>query len=417
VDPNRQFVDRKSEIVDSSNWVLVALLVASAAVLQVAESFIPYPVPGVRIGLANMVTLIALVRLGRGEAVRISLLRTVIGSVVLGTFLSPTFILSFSGALASALAMAGLDFVSEKTPLRFSLIGISVAGSVSHILAQVVVVYLLFIRTSAVLSLLPWLALIAVGTGLLTGIIALQAARRMQRDTPYAQRLAPDEGVRAYSVKREAYGEARVASLLHRVPAALKVVVTLALAVLVVAVHDFAVYGAVFLVLALLAAVGRVSLAKLACDLRRLALFLALAFLAPVLFTGYGRILLSVGPVRVTTDGLASGGLFAARIIVLFFATSILAWTTTPDAVSRVLGAALTPVKAFGISADRMAAITSLSWSAFPALWDYARKLLTGAGRSKGIRGLAGLSSDLVAELYLEAERMAGRTGGKPPLL
>jgi heptaprenyl diphosphate synthase len=67
----------------------IAFLVACASVLQILESLIPNPIPGVRLGLANMITLVALVDLGVGAAVEIAVLRTVCSSFILGTFFHP----------------------------------------------------------------------------------------------------------------------------------------------------------------------------------------------------------------------------------------------------------------------------------------------------------------------------------------
>jgi len=388
--------------------VRVALLVAAAAVLQVAESFIPYPVPGVRIGLANVVTLVALVRLGRGEAIRISFLRTVIGSVFMGTFLSPTFLLSLSGALASALAMAGLHFLGEKTPARFSLLGISLAGAVTHMLAQVLVAYFLLIRAAAIVTLMPWLALAAVATGLLTGVVALQAARKLRAEETEFTAKTPRREARAGvgpvgDPLPAAVGTDRPAvSVLSRAPAWLKVSVTLLLAVALVAGQHRVVFAAVALFLALSAALARVSFARLGRDLRRVGLLAALAFVVPALATGYGRVLFALGPLRVTGDGLAAGGFFAARVLLLSLATTILAWTTAPATIVRVLDA---PLRAVGRS-GRMAETAGLAWSAFPMLWDYARRFITGRLRRPGrVRALAGL----VAEVYREAEEIGAR--------
>jgi heptaprenyl diphosphate synthase len=395
--PDASPADRRPQ----DDLVRISLLVACASVLQVAESMLPYPVPGVRIGLANIVTLIALARLGPAEAVRVSLLRTVIGSVVMGTFLSPAFILSFAGALASALVMVALYALSRSTPVRFSLLGLSLAGSVCHIGAQVAVVYALFIRSGAVVGIWPWLALVAVGTGLLTGLMAVRVCRRLERadagDTRYQ---IPDT---RYQIAEKGTGrDTGAIDFLHRAPAGLKLTATVAFAVLIIAVHSFVAYGAALAAIAALALLSRIPARRLAGDLRRLALFLALALVTPVLFTGWGRVVFALGPLRVTGQGLTAGALFAGRILLLFFATSILAWTTPAQEVARVLGAVLAPVRALGMSPEKMAAIASLSWSFFPALWDRAQRLVSGR---RGARGLGRVIEELVADVYREAER------------
>ena len=83
----------------------IARHAAAAIVLTVAEAAIPLPLPGIKPGLANIVTLVVLARWGWREAVWVSLLRVLAGSLLLGQFLAPGFFLSLSGALASLLVL------------------------------------------------------------------------------------------------------------------------------------------------------------------------------------------------------------------------------------------------------------------------------------------------------------------------
>ena len=74
----------------------VARHAAAAIVLTVAEAAIPLPLPGVKPGLANIVTLVVLARWGWREAAWVALLRVLVGSLVLGQFLAPGFFLSLA---------------------------------------------------------------------------------------------------------------------------------------------------------------------------------------------------------------------------------------------------------------------------------------------------------------------------------
>src|SRR5512137_114415 len=122
--------------------VRLSILVACASVLQVAESLLPHPIPGVRLGLANIITVIAMVYIGPASAVELAVLRTLVSSMVMGTFLTPTFVLSFAGGVVSALVMILLFRLSGRGMFSFGLVGISVGGAVSHIATQVALVYL-----------------------------------------------------------------------------------------------------------------------------------------------------------------------------------------------------------------------------------------------------------------------------------
>jgi len=84
----------------------IARMAAVALGLTVLENAIPSPLPGVKPGLANIVTLIVLARYGWRAAAWVSLLRVVAGSLLFGSFLAPGFFLSLAGAILSLLVLA-----------------------------------------------------------------------------------------------------------------------------------------------------------------------------------------------------------------------------------------------------------------------------------------------------------------------
>ncbi len=111
----------------------IALLVAISCVLQISESLIPHPIPGLRLGMANMVTLVALVVLGFRPALEIAIFRTILSSIIMGTFMSPTFVLSLSGALISTLVMGFLYWLAGFNKVYgLSIIGISIGKIVPY---------------------------------------------------------------------------------------------------------------------------------------------------------------------------------------------------------------------------------------------------------------------------------------------
>jgi heptaprenyl diphosphate synthase len=148
--------------------VLLALFIAVASVLHVVESWIPLPlpVPGVKLGLANVVSLAAIVLFGWREALYIAVLRVFLGSFFGGTMFGPTFIMSFCGAMAST---AGMYYIYRNFTPAFSLAGVSVAGAVLHNMTQILVVSAI-VSSSGLLWYIPYLLLFAVPTGLATGI-------------------------------------------------------------------------------------------------------------------------------------------------------------------------------------------------------------------------------------------------------
>ncbi|MFQ6091031.1 MAG: Gx transporter family protein [Candidatus Bipolaricaulia bacterium] len=155
-----------------------AMLLALGVALWVLEALFPppLPVPGAKLGLSNIVVLFTMLFLGGREGIYLAVLRSLLGSLIGGTFLSVGFVMSFGGALASALAMAfGLHLLNR----MFSLVGISIIGAVVHNAAQLILVYLLFVRQPGVLYYLPFLLLAGLVSGLVTGSILVYLDGRL----------------------------------------------------------------------------------------------------------------------------------------------------------------------------------------------------------------------------------------------
>lgn len=147
----------------------VARMAAFAVGLSMAEAVIPSPLPGVKPGLANIVTLLVLQRYGLRTAAWVSLLRVVASSLLLGSFLAPSFFLSLAGALAS-LVVLGLARLLPAA--SFGMVSASILASIAHIAAQLGVVHLWLIPHAGLLYLVPIFAAAALLFGTANGIIA-----------------------------------------------------------------------------------------------------------------------------------------------------------------------------------------------------------------------------------------------------
>lgn len=158
---------------------ILALLVGLGVVLHRLEALLPLPAPWVKLGLANIVTLIALVFLGFRAALEVTLLRVLLGSVLGGTFLSPTFFLSLAGGLASVGIMGLLYRSGQQT---FSLVGISVAAAYAHTTAIFVCVFFLFIHQSVFFNFLPVLLTFSLVSGILTGLLANNITQHLSKE-------------------------------------------------------------------------------------------------------------------------------------------------------------------------------------------------------------------------------------------
>ncbi len=149
----------------------IAKLTALAIGLHMIEAVIPSPLPGVKPGIANIVTLFVLYQYGFATAAWVSLLRVFASSLLLGQFLSPTFLLSLSGALLSLGALCVAQYLPKK---YFSAISLSILAAFAHIAGQLIIVRLWLIPHTGIVYLIPIFALAALVFGLINGLIAIK---------------------------------------------------------------------------------------------------------------------------------------------------------------------------------------------------------------------------------------------------
>lgn len=150
----------------------IAALAALAIGIHIIEASLPSPVPGIKPGLANVITLFVLFRYGWRDAAWVSLLRVLAGSLLIGSFLSPTFLLSLSGACASLAVLGILWRLNPLLPAHgLSAVGFSVLAACAHMLAQLLVARYLLIPHDGLFHLLPVLMTAAVIFGIVAGLI------------------------------------------------------------------------------------------------------------------------------------------------------------------------------------------------------------------------------------------------------
>ncbi|MDO4552820.1 MAG: Gx transporter family protein [Bacillota bacterium] len=152
---------------------LLALLTALALVFSWVELLLPLSsaVPGVKLGLANLVILVALYTLGPGSALVVNVLRILLAGALYGNLFSVAYALS--GGLLSLAVMILL----KKTGL-FSLAGVSMAGGVAHNAGQLLMAVLV-VENPKLFLYLPILLFSGMVSGLLVGIAATLICRRL----------------------------------------------------------------------------------------------------------------------------------------------------------------------------------------------------------------------------------------------
>lgn len=150
-----------------------AILISLALVFSWLEAHIPafFMVPGMKLGLTNLVVLVALYKLGWKDALFINCIRIVIVGITFGNFFSMVY--SLSGAIVSFIVM-----VSLKGLTKLNIIAISVAGGIAHNVGQILVAMFVF-ESAMLLYYLPFLWLSGIVAGAVIGIISGLTVKRL----------------------------------------------------------------------------------------------------------------------------------------------------------------------------------------------------------------------------------------------
>jgi len=150
--------------------VTISLLAGISVVIYALESFIPSPVPWLRYGFSHIIILFALLFFGLREALLIFIVRTLVGSLIVGRLFSPTFFFGLGGGFSALLVMAGLLYTLKGRGL--GIVGISVSGAWINSLVQMLIAAVLFARHREIFLFLPISLIFAVAMGLVNGIAA-----------------------------------------------------------------------------------------------------------------------------------------------------------------------------------------------------------------------------------------------------
>lgn len=154
----------------------LTMLLALSVVLNIIESFIPFvggSIPGLKLGLANIIVLLVLYLFSFKEALYISILRVILVGILRTGLFSMTFFFSLGGAILSVIVM----YLVKKTKL--SIIGVSILGSIGHSVGQILIAIVL-LKNIYILSYTPWLLLFSIPTGIFTGIVSKKLVQNLE---------------------------------------------------------------------------------------------------------------------------------------------------------------------------------------------------------------------------------------------
>jgi len=163
--------------------ISLSVLLVISILLSYAESLIPMQIAGIgiKIGLANIATIVAIFLLSYGHALLIGLLRVAILSYLFSNIIY--FELSISGFIVSFIAMAimlylfNLDIKHIDNGFQIKLILTSIVGSVFHNIAQIVVCYFILEKQAIIFNLLFVLIPVAIITGIIVGFLSIRVLK------------------------------------------------------------------------------------------------------------------------------------------------------------------------------------------------------------------------------------------------
>lgn len=146
----------------------LSMLISLSVVISIIESYIPIfnnIIPGLRLGLSNVIILYVLYNYSFKESIYVSLVRVLLVGLLRTGLFSITFFFSLSGAILSIISM----YIVKKIKL-LSIIGVSIVGSITHSIGQILIAVLL-LKNNTIIYYLPYLLIFSIPTGILTGII------------------------------------------------------------------------------------------------------------------------------------------------------------------------------------------------------------------------------------------------------
>ncbi len=166
----------KKRRLSGADLAVLGIFITLAMMLGYLEAILPFSIgiPGAKLGLANLVTVLLLYRRSAGEAAVVAFARIILSSVLFGTMFG--FWYSVAGWALSFLGM----YLLKRTG-RFSTMGVSMAGGVLHNVGQMIAA-LILLETKELLYYLPVLIVAGIGTGALIGLVSGEILKRLPKE-------------------------------------------------------------------------------------------------------------------------------------------------------------------------------------------------------------------------------------------
>jgi len=145
---------------------MLGLSIALAMIMSYIEVLVPlsFAVPGIKMGLANIVIIFVLYKIGTKEAILVSLIRVILVSLLFSNVMAMWY------SLAGAVLSLGIMWILKKTD-KFSVVGVSIAGGIMHNVGQIIMAVIV-LGTEQIALYLPVLIITGTATGVVIGIVS-----------------------------------------------------------------------------------------------------------------------------------------------------------------------------------------------------------------------------------------------------
>lgn len=166
---------RRDSIVKNKKIALIGMLIALAFIFSYLEAILPIHlgIPGAKIGLANLVVIVALFTIGEKEALCLSFIRIILTGFLFGGMSQLIF------SLAGGIVSYSIMWIAKRSHL-FSVVGVSILGGLSHNIAQLIVA-IWVVKTSGIISYLPFLLLFGSIAGFFIGLLGGLIIKRLSK--------------------------------------------------------------------------------------------------------------------------------------------------------------------------------------------------------------------------------------------
>lgn len=171
---------------------LIGVFASLSVALGILESFIALPLPGLRIGLANVGIMLAIYLLDTSSALKVAFIKVLIVPLLTGNLIVK-FSISAPATFASALSMILYKKITGKysSPLSTGAL-----GGIVHISIQFFMAVTLYIKNGSVYKMLPYMAGLSVATGIITGYITYKLSERIKIQLTKVENYVPDNNTR-----------------------------------------------------------------------------------------------------------------------------------------------------------------------------------------------------------------------------